>query len=115
VGIVNNTSVAFCFLLLAGCGGRAAHPVAINNDYDDRLTCDHLRAEREVNDSKLADLTKERKNGNNNNVGMAVLDPLFLDLSGAERKEAEALTKRNAVLDGMIANKCTLPAAPAAR
>ena len=115
MGILNNTSIAFCLLLLAGCGGRAAHPVAINNDYDDRLTCDHLRAEREVNDSKLADLTKERKNDNANNVGMAVAYPLFLDLSGAERKEAEALTKRNAVLDGMIANKCTLPAAPAAR
>jgi len=42
---------------------------------------------------------------------MAVLDLLFLDLSGAERKEAEALTKRDAVLDGLIAKKC--PAGPA--
>ena len=111
--IVNNRLAVFCLLLLAGCGGRAAHPVAANNDYDDRLSCDHLRAEREVNDSKLADLTKERKNDNNNNVGLAVMDPLFLDLSGSERTEAEALTKRNAVLDGLIATKCPATAASA--
>jgi hypothetical protein len=96
----------FCLVLLSGCGGRAAHPVAINNDYDDRLTCDHLHAERAVNDAKLADLVKERKNDNSNNVGIALIDPLFLDLSGAERKEADALAKRNAVLDGLIGKKC---------
>jgi len=111
VGILNNILALSCFFVLAGCGGRAAHPVATNNDYDDRLSCDHLRAEREVNDSKLADLTNERKNDNNNNIGIAVLDPIFLDLSGSERKEAEALTKRNGVLDGLIGTKC--PAASA--
>jgi hypothetical protein len=101
-------------LLLAGCGGRAAHPVAVNNAYDDRLTCDHLHAERGVNDSKLADLTKERKDANGNNVGTALLEgPLWLDLSGAERTEADALVKRNAVLDGLIAKRCGAGAANA--
>jgi hypothetical protein len=93
-------------LLLEGCGGRAARPVAITNDYDVQLTCDQLHAERGVNDSKLADLTQERKHDNANNVGMVLLDPLFLDLSGSERTEAVALTKRNTVLDDLIAKKC---------
>ena len=106
--MMTRTLTLLCFLLLSGCGGRTAHPVAVNNDYDDRLTCDHLHAERGVNDSKLADLTKERKDANANNIGAAVLmGPLWLDLSGAERTEAEALTKRDAVLDALIAKKCT--------
>jgi hypothetical protein len=105
---MKNISVVLVLILLSGCGGRAAHPVAVNNDYDDRLTCDHLHAERGVNDSKIADLTQERKSANGNNVGTAVLiGPLWMDLSGAERTEAEALTKRNAVLDALIAKKCT--------
>ena len=95
------------FLCLAGCGGRTAHPVAVNNDYDDRLTCDHLHAERGINGSKLADLTKERKDANANNVGTALfMGPLWMDLSGAERAEADALVKRDAVLDGLIVKKC---------
>jgi len=85
----------------------------LHNDYDDRLSCDHLRAERSINDAKLADLVKERKNDNNNNVGIALMDPLFLDLSGSERTEADALTKRNAVLDGLIGQKCPATAAAA--
>ena len=85
----------------------------MHNDYDDRLSCDHLRAERSINDAKLADLVKERKNDNNNNVGIALMDPLFLDLSGSERTEAEALNKRNAVLDGLMGQKCPATAAAA--
>jgi len=85
----------------------------LHNDYDDRLSCDHLLAERSINDAKLADLVKERKNDNNNNVGIALMDPLFLDLSGSERTEADALTKRNAVLDGLIGQKCPATAAAA--
>lgn len=83
-----------------------ARPVSATNDYDDLLTCDHLRAEHGVNDSKLADLTKERKSDNANNVGMLLVGPLFMDLSSSERTEAQALVKRNAVLDQLIAKKC---------
>jgi len=105
--MAKNIPLLFCLLLLSTCGGRVAHPVAINNDYDDRLTCDHLKAEREVNDSRLADLVKEGKHDDLNNAGMAVINPLFLDLHDSERKEADALTKRNAVLDGLIGKKCS--------
>ena len=110
---MRNFSSIVAFLLLSACGGRTAHPVALHNDYDDRLSCDHLRAERSINDAKLADLVKERKNDNNNNVGIALMDPLFLDLSGSERTEAEALNKRNAVLDGLMGQKCPATAAAA--
>jgi hypothetical protein len=99
------TILAVC-LLVAGCGGRVARPVAINNDFDSQLTCGHLRAERGINDSLLMDLTQERKHDDANNVGMVPASPLFLDLSSSERKEADALTKRNAVLDQLIVKKC---------
>ena len=103
---MKNTAILAVCLLVAGCGGRVARPVAATNDYDDQLTCDHLHAEREVNDSKLTDLTQERHHDNANNVGMVLVGPLFIDLSDSERKEAEALVKRNAVLDQLIVRKC---------
>ena len=31
--MTNRALTLLCFLLLSGCGGRAAHPVAVNNDY----------------------------------------------------------------------------------
>jgi hypothetical protein len=99
-------------LMLTACGGRAARPVAATNDYDDRLTCDQLRAERGVDDTKLADLTQERKHAENNNIGMVAVSPLFIDLSSTERKEADALAKRNAVLDDLIARKCSAAPPP---
>jgi hypothetical protein len=40
-------------------------------------------------------------------VGQALAGPLFIDLSSSERTEADALVKRNAVLDQLIARKCT--------
>jgi len=93
-------------LVTAGCGGRVAHPVAATNDFDDRLSCDHLQAERAVNNSEFAELVKERKNDEVNNVGMVLLSPIMMDLSSSERKEAEALVKRDEVLDKLIAAKC---------
>lgn len=111
---MKKAALSLVCLVLAGCGGRVAHPVAITNNYDRQMTCDQLRAERGVNDSKLADLEKERTSDRVNNLGAVLATPLMLplalDLSSSESTEAEALTKRNAELDRLIAQKC-LPAA----
>jgi len=91
---------------LAGCGGRTAQPVALTTPMDSQLSCDHLRAEHSVNLARIADLGGERQNAQTNNVGMFVANPLFLDLSQSERREIDALTARNQVLDRLIADKC---------
>ena len=78
------------------------------NDYDDRLSCDHLKAEHSVNDARILELTHERKQADMNNVGMLLVGPLFMDLSSSEKTEATALVKRDAVLDQLIAARCGL-------
>jgi len=91
---------------LAGCGGRVSHPVEAVTDHDDRLSCDQLRAERRVNDSRMADLRDEKQNAEMNNVGLVVVSPLFFDLSSSEGKEIVALAARNQTLDALIAKRC---------
>jgi hypothetical protein len=96
-------------LLLAACGGRVSRPVAATHPYDDQLSCDHLHAERTVNESRIADLRNERGDAISNNVGKLVATPmlpLFMDFSGVENKEVAALDERDKVLDTLIAAKC---------
>jgi hypothetical protein len=93
-------------LLLAACGGRASHPVEAATPLDDRLSCDHLSAERRVNDARIADLKGEKNNAGVNNAGFLVFQPLFLDVSNSENKEIAAFQERNKVLDRLISERC---------
>jgi hypothetical protein len=95
--------------VLCGCGGRSSHPIEATNAYDSQLSCDHLRAERQVNDARIADLAGEKGGDANNNVGKVLEGPvgiLFLDLSDSEKQEITAFQTRNKVLDQLIAQKC---------
>ncbi|MBX3506537.1 MAG: hypothetical protein KF895_13750 [Parvibaculum sp.] len=106
-------------LLLAGltaCGGRVSNEVQQVRPSDAALTCDHLEAELSVNRSQMAELTGERQTANEHNAGKiagAVLVPayiLFLDLSDTEKKEAEALMRRNQEIERlMTARSCGKP------
>jgi hypothetical protein len=97
-------------LALVACGGRVARPVDSTTAIDDQLSCDHLRAEQQVNDARIADLKDEKSGATNNNVAGVVTGGaagvLMLDVSGSETKEISALRERNKVLDGLIAKKC---------
>lgn len=104
--IVSAIRIIVMLLPLAACGGRVGHPVSATTTYDDKLSCDHLRAERSVNDARIVDLEKERSNAEGNSVGMLLLSPMFVDLSHSESKEIEALQERNKVLDSLISQKC---------
>jgi hypothetical protein len=84
--------------LLAACGGRVSHPVDTTTPYDSRLSCDHIQAELVVNQKHIDDLFNEKDDDENNNVGMLVIAPLFMDLSDSEKIEVTALQKRNDVL-----------------
>lgn len=103
-------------LLCAACGGRAAHPVSATTPYDDQLSCDHLTAERQVNDRRIADLNDESNQDVANSVGLVLVGgiggAMLMDASHSETTERDALHARNATLDGLIAKKCA--AAPAA-
>ncbi len=101
---------------LSACGGRVANEVQQVRPSDGALSCDHLEAELTVNRSKMAELTGERQMANDHNVGKiagAVLVPayiLFLDLSDTEKKEAEALMRRNEEVERlMTARSCGEP------
>lgn len=98
--------VAMFVLFLGACGGRVSNPVASSNDFDDQLSCDQLRGERLVNDSRIQDLTDEKLNARKNDIGLMLSSPFILDLSNSEEKEIEAFQKRNKVLDRMIVNRC---------
>ena len=96
-------------LLLAACGGRVGHPVEAATPLDDRLGCDHLSAERRVNDARIADLKGEKNNAGVNNAAFLIWQPLFLDVSNSENKEIAAFQERNRVLDRFIAERCPQP------
>jgi hypothetical protein len=91
------------------CGGRVGSPVAATTPYDDKLDCAHLQAEKSVNVARMADLLGERDNDVRNNLGMLLLNPLFLNLSDTEQKEITAFQARNQVLDGLITQRCAIP------
>ncbi len=95
--------------LLAGCGGRVSRPVAATNAYDDQLSCTHLHAEKDVNAARARDLAGEQRNDLGNDVGLLLISPLFLNLSGSEQRELRAFAARDQVLDGLIARKCGKP------
>jgi hypothetical protein len=99
-------------VMLAGCGGRSIHPIEATNAYDGQLTCDHLRAERRVNDARIADLIDEKGGDANNNVGKVIgqgpVGVMFLDLSDSEKKEIEAFQARDKVIDQMTAERCAV-------
>jgi len=110
----SNVVVLILALLLSSCGGRAAHPVSATMPYDSQLTCEQIKAERVVNDSRIADLHGEEHDDHNNNVafivGYGLMGGMFVDTSGAEKSEIKALRARNAVLDSLIAKQCTAAA-----
>ena len=95
---------------LVACGGRDAHPVDATTTLDDQLDCEHLRAERQINDARIADLRGEKGDATDNNVRGVVASVgvglVMLDVSGAQGKEISAYQERNKVLDGLITKKC---------
>lgn len=90
--------IAMLVLTIVGvvaCGGRKASPVSTVRATDAHLSCDHLAAERKVNLARIADLTREAKAADQNNAGLVVVNPLFLDLTDVEQQEIRALQARN--------------------
>ncbi|MDJ0388062.1 hypothetical protein QMO56_08040 [Roseomonas sp. E05] len=69
-----------------------------------------IKGERQINDARVQELIAERQTATTNNVGMFLArGVLFLNLSDTERREAEALQRRNARLDALMrARACSM-------
>ncbi|MEM9046050.1 MAG: hypothetical protein AAGC81_15285 [Pseudomonadota bacterium] len=92
-------------VVLVGCGGRQANPVAQQRAIDAQLTCAHLSGERSFNMARIEDLLGELEASDQNNFALLVTSPLFIDLSDSEQTEIEALHSRNEELDRLLVAK----------
>ena len=93
-------------LMLYGCGGREALPVAKTTSFDERLSCAHLESQLEVNETRLEALGLEARGVSDANaIRVIFVAPFQLDLSGAEQTEIDALNERNLVLVDLAEKK----------
>ena len=104
--------VVFCFLglILIGCGGRTANPVAAVKAGDEQLSCSALRVEMAHVESQVQGLLpKSKKTGKNVALGTAglflIVPFFFMDFSGAEQAEIRAFQERYGALQRTYANK----------
>lgn len=88
--------VTFLGFALQACGGRAAHPVLQYNALDNAFSCEHLKAEFNLNKLKFSALDDEEEQRNRDNTTQLLLgSPLLLDFTSTLDQEREALLIRN--------------------
>ena len=97
--------IVFLFLVVAGCAGRPADPIAKYQVNDERLSCGHVQGELENNRKRMTELRQERQNRASHNMRYAVSNPLLMDLGDRVEREMEALYKRNIRLGEMLVEK----------
>ena len=101
------TKFIICFIGigLSACGGRVVNLTPATTALDSQLSCSHLFGEYENNNKRLVELTGERGDKPLHNVGMLLVSPLFLNLSSAEKEEAESIYLRQQNLEGLLQAK----------
>lgn len=111
----NIITVTICIgMLVAGCAGREAYPVASYMPGDEKKSCGVLRAEMAQIETEIhKKLPGSDKTGRNILVGAGglIIWPLwlFMDLKGADKIEVEALQRRYNYLAIIAADKgCTI-------
>ncbi|VAX17747.1 hypothetical protein MNBD_NITROSPINAE03-238 [hydrothermal vent metagenome] len=87
------------FIFLVSCGGRAAHPVMVQQYGDLRKSCEGIERELTLIESEIAKLQpKTQKAGKNTALGVAgfffIVPLFFMDLSKAEQEEIIAYRQR---------------------
>lgn len=86
-------------ILMIGCGGRAAQPVAKTQLGDEQMSCQELKAEMAHAEAQVQALIPEsKKTGKNVALGAAgvflIFPWFFMDMSDAERTEIKAYQDR---------------------
>lgn len=85
--------------IIAGCGGRAANPIMLQQYGDDRKSCRTLEQEMTLVQGEIQRLIPEtEKTGKNVTLGVAglffIFPWFFMDLSKAEQMEVNAFRQR---------------------
>jgi len=104
-------------VLLSGCGGREAHPIASTNPSDSVFNCAGINREFDANERQVLAIVKERSQAQGKNVALGVTGALlfwpalfFMDPKSPEKVEIDALRNRNQVLaDIARSKKCPAP------
>ncbi|MCO6177493.1 hypothetical protein [Ciceribacter sp. RN22] len=104
-------------LILSGCGGREAHPVAATNPSDSAFDCAGISREYSANERQILATVKERADAQGKNIVLGVTGAIiffpalfFMDPKSPERVEIDALRNRNKVLEDIArTKKCPLP------
>lgn len=94
-------AVTLSSLVLSGCAGREANPVAVIQPGDSGLSCSELKQEISISQAQLRRLLGDQKDVESKNTAAAVAGAIvffpalfFLNLKGAAREEAKALQDR---------------------
>jgi len=98
--------------MLAGCNGRPAAPVALNQPTDPDKSCNDLMKEINYNQYLEARLVRESNHMMANNADYIAGDSFFMPLFStrydplkAQKTELKALQDRNANLTKMVVDK----------
>lgn len=105
-------------LIVAGCAGRTANPVAEYRMGDETRSCESIKVELSQIEADIARLVPETdKTGKNVALGVTgvflIVPFFFMDLSDAEKAEVEAYRRRyNRLTQIGVEKGCTAPPAP---
>jgi len=109
-------AVAGITVILAGCGGREAKPVAITNPTDSAFDCAGISREFAANERQIMATLKERTQAQGKNIALGAAGVFFLpalffmDPKSPEKVEIDALRNRNKVLEDIArTKKCPAP------
>ena len=104
--------LTFGLLITSGCAGRQANPVASYQYGDEQKSCPFLRAEIAEIENDITRKAKACQGTRGKNVALGVAGAIlfwpalfFMDLSGADQVELEALRKRHNALVRLAASK----------
>lgn len=106
-----------CAIVLSGCGGREAHPIASTSAGDGGIDCGGISREFEANERQILTTVKERSQAQGKNVMLGATGVLlfwpalfFMDPKSPEKIEIDALRNRNQVLTELArSRKCPSP------
>lgn len=103
-------------VILVGCGGREAKPIAITNPTDSAFDCAGLSREFAANERQIMTTLKERTQAQGKNIALGAAGVFFfpawffLDPKSPEKVEIDALRNRNKVLEDIArSKKCPAP------
>ena len=107
--------IVIVLFFVQGCAGRAAHPVQVAQSGDNKKTCKSLRKEIKKIRQKLKKMMPAIKKADKKRTllmlsgGLLVVPWFFLDLSDADKIEANAQRARyNYLVDRGVKRNCRL-------